>query len=134
MYVLVTVSLCVSLIGTFAILYLFSRHMEVSRVGVDVGVHNAVVEPFLIKFEHHAVALQRSLASLFYSIVFRALSSLLPLFRRLTRSTEAWLVRTVQMVRGKRELTSLGREAASPYLQDMGNHQDEVRKEGGSIE
>jgi|SRR3989338_3881855 len=135
MYLLVIVSLALSLIGVFAIFYIFNRHLEVARVGVKVEAgHNAVVEPFLVLLEHRVAAIGRALVGRFYSLAFTVLSRLLPQFRRLTRSTEAWLVRTVQMVRGKREHNYLGRKAASQHLQDMGNHQDQVRKEGGSIE
>jgi len=135
MYLLSIVSLCLSLVGLLATFYIFVRHARVAHTGPGVPIgHNAVIEPFLLLLEHRLVALQRYLAHYFYALVLSILSKALPLLRRFTHQTEAWLIRTVQMVRGKRELNYLGRKAASQHLQDMGDHQDEVRKEGGSIE
>jgi len=135
MYLLVIASLAVSLIGVFAILYIFNRHVEVAKMGGSMKLgHNAVVEPLFLLVEHRLNAAGRYFTHRFYVLLLSLLSHLLPLFRSLTRSTEEWLVRMVNLVKGKRELNYLGRKAASPFIQDVANNQDEVRKEGGSIE
>ena len=80
-----------------------------------------------------ATNLQKIILDWIYSNTLKLLAWFLPRFRKGTGGAEAIISKLINDVRGKRDLGKRNPEAKSTFLQDIRDHSEEVRKDGGAI-
>ena len=117
-----------SLVLGWVVLYILTRHAPKleGKPLIPVSHHYSITELFFSKIEGAGSKAHRYLADFFYKLAYEALKRFLPWFRRITRGSEERLTRLGALIKGKRELNYLGRDAASPFIKEVRNHADET--------
>jgi len=123
-----------SLLSAWIAIFVLSRHLEKVRSTSDQPHPEAhsITESFFVRVEALGGKIGRQSRDVFYKMAYEVLKRFVPRFREFTRKSEGLLSRWIRLIKGKREINYLGRDAASPFVQEMRNHSD--HQSGGSIE
>jgi len=136
MLTLALVFLILALLAGWSAVYVLSLEFDTlnSLVPVSAHAHYSLTDTFFEWVENWAMQVQTRVSGIFYKFLYNLLNVFLPWFRKWTSGTEIRLHKFFNMIKGKRELNYLGnKKSASQYVQDMRDHADESRKNGGEI-